>query len=132
MRPTYRLQTGLTLRELTMWKAIVFSLLTLGIYYLLLVYQHTDELQRGRPDPVGNWVLFFVLGIFFPPLMAVLWVFNMQAFKEHTPPQLQEETTPILALILGVVIPPVGQILWASHVNAVLERSGVEVDPRLA
>lgn len=32
MRPEFHLPNGLVLREITMWKAIIFSILTFGIY----------------------------------------------------------------------------------------------------
>ena len=121
MRPVYTLPGIGPLREITIWKAIVFGILTLGIYLLVVGYQNSKDIQNARETPFDLWVVFFILGIFFWPLMLVLWVFNFIGVSEiRSRIGLADSPMGIVALIFGVVFPPVGKILWAFHFNETL------------
>ena len=118
MRPVYDVPEFGPVREITLWKAIVFSILTLGIYYLILTYQSTDDLQRVRDRPFDTWALFFWLGVFLPPLHVVLWVVNLLALDEiRDVLRLRSSGLGIAALILAALLPPIGQLVWAVHFN---------------
>ncbi|MHC4931930.1 MAG: DUF4234 domain-containing protein [Planctomycetota bacterium] len=121
MRPIYTLPGIGSLREITIWKAIVFGILTFGIYVLVVGYQNSQDIQRARETPFDLWVVFFILGIFFWPLMVVLWVFNLIGVSEiRSRMGLSDSPMGIVSLIFAVVFPPIGQLLWAFHVNETL------------
>lgn len=127
MRPSYRIKGVGTLREITIWKAIVFGILTLGIYPLVVTYQNANDIQGARRRPFDLWVVFFWLGLFVAPLMLGLWVLSMMGLQEiREQAGLPDSHTGVVALILALFLPPVGQILWAAHVNATLREAGEE------
>lgn len=134
MRPSYSVPDVGTLREITLWKAIVLGIVTFGIYYLVLTYQNTRDIQTARSQPFEAWQVLFWIGVipFLGFLHIVLYVFNGMGYREFRQRQgLEDEPLWIVALVLAVVIAPVGQIIWAVTFNGWLRRSGtlVETEP---
>jgi hypothetical protein len=118
MRPAYTLPNGKTLRELTLWKAIVFSVLTFGIYYFVLTYQNTRDIQGARARPFGAWQVIFWLGLFIPFLTMVLWVVNVQGLNEFRQrSKMPSNSTGWIAFVFAILMGPVGAIIWAIHFN---------------
>lgn len=119
MRPAHTIPNVGTLREITMWKAIVLSIVTIGVYYAVLVYQHSKDLQTTKTKDASMWMLWFWLGFITAGLTwIVLYVFNGQAYKEIRAGTGQAESSLwIAALVLAILLPPVGQIIWAVHFN---------------
>ena len=125
MRPRYRIPDVGTLREITIWKAIVFGILTFGIYLLVVTYQNSADLQNARERPFDAWELFFWVGLLVGPLHLVLWVLNYLGVEEIRDRTGQSGSSlGIAALILAVILPPVGQIIWAVHFNETIEAPG--------
>lgn len=118
MRPTHEVPGVGQYRELTIWKAIVFGILTFGIYYLVLTYQNTKDIQNGRQEPFSLWPVFFWVGILFGPLHIVIYAFNGIGLNELRQRTGQSESNLwIAALVLAFVLPPIGEIIWAVHHN---------------
>ncbi len=120
MRPSYTLSTGHQLREITLWKAIVLSIITFGIYYLILVYQNTKDLQATRAQPFEAWQVVFWIGVipFLGFLHFILYAFNFMGLRELRQRSKQDDDAlAIVALVLAIVLAPVGQIIWAIHFN---------------
>lgn len=128
MRPAYTVPDIGTLREITLWKAIVLSIITFGIYYVVVVYQNTHDIQEARKEPLGAWKVLFWFGIILGPLHIVLYAFNGIGCKEFRARQGdQDDSLWIVALVLAVLIAPVGQIIWAVTFNGWLRQSGTLV-----
>ena len=116
---------GARVRSFDLVKAILLSIVTLGVYYLILTYRNTKDLQATRLKPLSSWEVLFWLGILIGPLHWVLWAYNLQTLaivRQHG--EMADDPMGILAVVLGIVAGPVGQILWAVHVNATLEACG--------
>lgn len=134
MRPSHTVPGIGTLREVTLWKAILLSIVTLGIYYLVLVYQNTRDIQDSRTRPSGAWPVLFWIGVI--PLLGflhvVLYVLNGVGFREFLDRQgRRDDGLWIAALVLAVVLPPVGQVVWAVTLNGWLRLTGTPADAPL-
>lgn len=131
MRPSHAVPGIGTLREVTLWKAVLLSIVTLGIYYLVLVYQNTRDIQEARTEPSGAWRVLFWVGVipFLGFLHVVLYVLNGVGFREFlTRQNRRDDSLWIVALVLAVVLPPVGQVIWAVTFNDWLRLTGTPVD----
>lgn len=122
MRPTFTIPNVGTLREITIWKAIVLTIVTLGIYMLVLIYQHSKDLHATAKEPSNLWqIMYWLSFVTFGVTMVVLYVINGLAFKEmRARAGLNDDPMWIIALVLSLVLPLVGQILWAVHFNDTL------------
>ncbi len=125
MRPAYLLPNGKTVHEITIWKAIVFGILTLGIYVLVVQYGTTRDIQGARKEPFELWQVFFWVGILIGLLHVINWVFNGIGLTEwRRAGGLQESSLWIVALVLAVLVYPVGAIIWAVHYNETIRAVG--------
>ena len=121
MRPVYVIPGIGRLREITIWKAILFGILTFGIYLLVVGYQNSRDIQNAREDPFDLWVVFFILGIFIWPLVVVLWAFNLMGVSEiRGRAELADSPMGVISLIFAVLFLPIGNLLWAFHFNETL------------
>lgn len=131
MRPSYSVPDIGTFREITLWKAIVLGILTLGIYLYVVTYQHTRDIQQARAQPFDAWLMVFWIGVipFLGILHFVLYVFNGLGYKEFMESQgKKDDSLWIVSLVLAIVLPPVGQILWAVTFNNWIRSAGSKVE----
>jgi hypothetical protein len=121
MRPSYSIPGVGNLREITIWKAIIFGILTFGIYLYVVTYGSSSDIDRARESRFEFWVLFFIVGIFIPPFMLVVWVLNLIGLGEiRERAGLPASAMGVVALIFALLLPPVGQLIWAVHYNGTL------------
>lgn len=130
MRPAREVPGIGTLRPCTLWRALLLSVATLGVYYLVLVYQNTRDIQSARTRPLRGWRVLFWLGAlpFLGLLHAVLYLSNGLGFREFLARQgRRDDRVWLLAAVLALV-PPVGQVLWAVTFDGWLRLTGAPVD----
>ncbi len=114
-----------TLRAIPIGKAIVLSIITLGIYYLITVYRNTKDIQAARAQPFGAWQIVFWLGVFLPFVGIVNYVMNGIGLSElRSTRNLDSSIMWVVALVLTIMVPPIGQIVWAVHYNGSLTETG--------
>ncbi len=116
-----RTLAGHELREIPIAKTLILGILTLSIYYWIIVYRNTEDIQKARDQPFEFWVLLFWLGVFISPVYIVNFIFNGIGLNElRAKAGRPEDQTWIAALVLSLFIPIVGQIVWAVHFNNTL------------
>jgi hypothetical protein len=112
-------------RPISIGKAIGLSIVTIGIYFIILVYRNAHDIHEGRPGALGAWKLLFWLGfVTFGITWIVLAVFNwieVKAARERA--GITDNTMLILALVFYFVMSIVGAILWAVSWNDTLARA---------
>ncbi len=114
-----------TLRVLPIAKAILLSIITLGIYFLITVYRNTKDIQTARAQPFAAWQLVFWLSVFLPFVGVINYAMNGVGLSElRSRRNLDSSIMWVVALVLAIMVPPVGQIVWAVHYNDTLSETG--------
>lgn len=102
--------------------------LTFAIYYMVLVYQQSKDIQATKKEPSSTWMVLYWVGFVTGGVTwLVLYALNGVAFKEmRTRLGYADDPMWIVALVLAILLPPVGQILWAAHYNDTIRTASGE------
>ncbi len=113
---------GTAMRENRLGVAILLSIVTLGIYWLILVYRNTVDIHRAAGKDILLPVVLFVAGFFFPLIWLGLFSLNGLVLNElRIEKGLGNDPLWIVALVLHLFA-FVGSIVWAVHYDGTLQR----------
>ena len=112
------------MRENRIGLAIFLSIITFGIYWLILVYRNSVDIHRAAGKDVLLPVILFIAGFFFPLIWLGLFSLNGSVLNEVRNQHRQSsDHLWIIALILHVFA-FVGSIVWAVHYDGTIRRLG--------
>lgn len=116
---------GVAMRENSVGTAILLSIITLGIYWLVLVYRNTMDIHRAAGKETTMAVILFIASIFVPLLWFALFSLNGIYLNELREQKRQDtDMTWLIALVLHLVVAFVGSIVWAVHYDHTIQALG--------
>ncbi len=119
---------GVQMRKNSVGTAIVLSIVTLGIFWLVLVYRNTMDLHRALGKETTLPLILFIVSIPFPLLWLALFSLNGIRLNElREEKQKPTDHLWIVALIFHIVfvfLTFVGSIIWAVMYDNTLDEIG--------
>lgn len=116
---------GVNMRKNTIGTAILLSIVTLGIYWLILVYRNTMDLHKSLGKDATLAVILYIAGFALPLFWIALFSINGIRLNElREDKKKQADMTWIVALVLHFVLAFVGSIVWAYIYDNVLDDIG--------